>query len=655
MILISIGLSLFGAAIRRRFDVLGACLAAGGFAVAAGCAVIWAKSAYVAAPVLERPVTVQFVAVVEAVEELAAKDQSRMLLAPTAGQGLPPRVRVSVTREMQVDGGWTRGDHLSLRARLMPPPRAALPGAYDFARKAWFDRIGAVGRVLTPPTRLSSSRPAQTSLRDGLAQHVRSRLSGGAGAIAVALITGDQGGISEQDAEAMRRSGLAHLLSVSGLHVTAVVGGVMWLSLRLLALSPWLALRAPLALWSAAIAGAAGLGYTLLTGSQVPTVRSLVAALLVMAALALGREALSMRLVAVAALIVLLFWPESLVGPSFQLSFAAIAAIVALHAQPQVQTLLARRDEGIFTKAARALVGLLLTGFAVELALMPIALFHFHKAGLYGAFANIIAIPLTTFVIMPAEALALLFDLIGLGAPFWWVTQIALDLLLKLAHGVANMPGAVANFPAMPVWAFTAMIIGGLWLLLWRSRLRLVGLVPLMVGAISALMAPSPDILITNDGRHVASRVNDGRYAILRARSGDFVRDQLGEAAGDDDDLVALDAQPDARCSPDFCLWTVKGGDRRWTVLAARSGYLTPWQPLADACAVADIVIADRRLPRGCNPRWIRADREMLRNSGGIAIFLDPVRAIATRDGDAGKPWSRPPTVMPVRPASKPH
>lgn len=647
ILLISSGLGCSGLLVKNRLDVLGSVLAGLGFAMAAGCAVIWIKSAVVAAPVLERAVTLQFTADVERVEELAAKEQFRLLLIPEAGQGLPPRVRVSIARQDQQALTLLHGDRIALRARLMPPPRSALPGGYDFARKAWFDGIGAVGRALSPPLRLSPRSAADPSFRDRLNRHVRSRLSGGAGAIAVALVTGDQGGIAEGDAEAMRRSGLAHLLSVSGLHVTAVVGGVMWLALRILALSPWLALRAPLTLWAAGLGGLAGVGYTLLTGTQVPTVRSLVAALLVMLALALGRQALSMRLVAAGVFIVLAFWPEALVGPSFQLSFAAIAAIVALHAQPQVQRLLERRDEWWPKKSARALLGLLMTGVAVELALMPIALFHFHKAGVYGALVNIIAIPLTTFVIMPMEALALLADAVGLGAPFWWVAGVALRGLLALAHGVASAPGAVASFPAMPIWAFAAMMGGGVWLLLWRSRARLLGGVPLLLGAVAAVLAPSPDILVTNDGRHVAVRMDDGRYAILRARSGAFVRDQLREAAGVSVDLIALDEQPNVRCSPDFCLWGMARDGRRWTVLAARSGYLTPWQPLIDACAVSDIVIADRRLPRGCKPKWFKADRRFLYENGGLAVFLNPPHVVATHDETAGAPWSAPATVMP--------
>jgi len=146
---------------------------------------------------------------------------------------------------------------------------------------------------------------------------------------------------------------------------------------------------------------------------------------------------------------VLLFRPEALAGPSFQMSFGAVTAIVALHSTAWARRLLQRRDEGIFMRIGRSLLGIVATGLAVELALMPMALFHFHRSGLYGVGANIIAIPLTTFVIMPLEAGALLFDAIGLGRPLWFLCGASINALLWLAHSVSATRGAVALLPSM--------------------------------------------------------------------------------------------------------------------------------------------------------------------------------------------------------------
>jgi competence protein ComEC len=607
-----------------------------------GCANIWWKAERVASPVLTAPRAAEFDARIESFQRLPAREVVRLVVKPLGEAALPPRLRVNVD-SAKAPAGLEAGATVRLRGYLMPPAPAALPGAYDFARAAWFQGIGGTGRVvvvrLVAPAEGQGWQARLAGARQRLADHIRGQLSGGAGGIAAALATGDQGGIPEDDAEAMRRSGLAHLLSVSGLHLTAVVGAVMLLTLKLLALSPALALRFRLVLVAAGAGALAGIAYTLLTGAEVPTIRSCIAALLVLLGIALGRDALTLRLVAVGALIVLLFWPESLPGASFQMSFAAITAIVALHEHPRLRALLARREELWPLKLGRFLLGLILTGLAVELALIPIALWHFHQAGLYGALANIVAIPLTTFVVMPLEALALLFDLGGLGAPFWWLAGIALDLLLALAHATAAAPGAVARLPTMPLPAFALMLAGGLWLALWRTRWRRWGLIPAAFGAASAALTATPDLLITGDGRHLALRAPTGELALLRGRAGDYVRDLMSQSAGLEGEAGELETLRTAECSADFCAADLRG--RR--LLASRSDRLVPVAALREACAEADIVVSDRRLPKACRPRWLKADRDFLAKSGGLAITLGAVpRVVTVANGDR-HPWIQEP------------
>jgi competence protein ComEC len=583
------------------------------------CGLVWWRAERVAAPRLERVTVASFSGRILAVEPLAARETTRITLAPIDG-ALPPRVRVNVPDDVMITG-IAPGDTISVRARLLPPPPAAVPGAYDFARVAWFAGLGATGQ----------------------AAHIRAQAPGAAGGIADALASGNQGAIPQADADAMRRSGLAHLLSVSGLHVTAAVAATMLLVLRLLALSPTLALRAPLLLIAAGAGAIAAIGYTLLTGAEVPTVRSCVAALLVLAGLALGREAMTLRLVAAGALIVLLLWPEALAGPSFQMSFAAVAAIVVLHEHPRVRALLQKRDERWPRRLARELGGLLLTGFVVEAVLMPIAVFHFHRAGAYGAVANIVAIPLTTFVVMPLEALALFADLFGLGAPFWWLTVQALDLLLWIAHRVGDAPGAVSALPSMPWGAFALIIGGALWFALWRKGWRWVGLVPFALGGAWAIATPPPDILITGDGRHLAVRGADGGLALLRPRAGDYVRGLLGESAGVMEEAGAIDELPGARCGPDLCATVIARDGRRWTLLATRSVYAVDSKALERACAGADIVVSERRLPRGCRPRWLKVDRAMLERTGGLAIRLASGEIERVREAEGEHLWATKP------------
>jgi competence protein ComEC len=337
---------------------------------------------------------------------------------------------------------------------------------------------------------------------------------------------------------------------------------------------------------------------------------------------------------------VLLLWPETLPGASFQMSFAAIVAIVVLHDHPRIRRLLERRDEAGPVKLGRFLLGLVLTGLAVEAALIPIALFHFHQAGLYGALANILAIPLTTFVIMPAEALALLFDTVGLGAAFWWVAGQALALLLGLAHRVAEAPGAVALLPAMPRGAFALMVGGGLWLCLWRTRWRVAGLAPFLLGAAWALATPVPNLLVTGDGQHLAIRAPQG-LALLRPRAGDYVRDMLNETSGIAPEPLDIDSLPTAACSPDLCLADIAADGRSFRILATRSTRFVPVDQLARACAEADIAVSDRRLPRTCNPRWLKADRTFLARTGGLSLTLGPGPRVQTVAEQQGRhPWA---------------
>lgn len=631
---IAIGVGTFGGGGR-----LAKALAIGAILLAAGCLLVWGKAIVRGAPPLARPAMVEMQAQIRSVDPLVARGLIRLDLAPMDRPDLPRRVRVNAKPE-QLGAALTAGDIVTVRARLMPPAPSALPGAYNFAQRAYFDGIGASGRALGKIERVSGSGAGQQG-RQRLAAHIASRLPGGDGTIAIALATGTQSWISEADADAMRRSGLAHLLSISGLHVSALIGGVIFLVMRLLALSPYLALRWPLLLVSACAGGAAGIGYTLFTGAEVPTIRSCIAAVLVIVGLALGREAISLRLIATGALFVMLCWPEAVVGPSFQMSFAAVTAIVALYEYPPARALFERREEGRARRFMRSFGALLITGLAVELVLTPIAFAHFHRSGLLGALANMIAIPLTSFVVMPAEVLALALDLVGLGAPAWWVVGVALKLLLWLAHLVSSQPYATVQMPVGHGAAFPLAMLGLLWLMLWRTGLRWFGIPMAIAGFALTAAASLPDILVTADGRHVAWRTEKGEMALLRDRAGDYVRTTFAEAAAYEGEFATLADTANVNCSEDLCEATLPGEDGTAPVklLATRSNLLVPYPDFIAACARADIVIADRRLPDGCKPKWAKLDRPTLAAMGGALILLKERRIIAGRDPRDKHPW----------------
>ena len=623
-------------------------VAIGAISALLGLGLVWMRSDRVAAPVLGGPVVASMTARVERIEPLTARDLVRLTLLPLPGAmnaggkptRLPPRIRVNVaTADAPV--GLTPGAVLKLRARLLPPPEPAVPGAYDFAQTAWFAQIGATGRGFAPVTVVTPGG-AGSGLRAALTKIITDHVAGSAGGIAASLATGDVGSITQVDSDALRKAGLAHLLSVSGLHITAAVAATMLVVLRLMALWPWLALNTRLPLIAALAGAAAAIGYTLLTGAEVPTIRSCVAALGVLVALALGRQAMTLRLVAAGAVVVMLFWPESIAGPSFHLSFAAVTSIMALHEHPRIAALFGAHEEGRARRLLREGGSLLLTGIIVELALMPIAVFHFHKAGVYGAVANIVAIPLTTFVVMPLEALALLFNTVGLGAPFWWLTAKSLAALLWIAHVTAAAPGSVTAIPAMTTGAFALMMAGMTWLALWRTPVRWWGCAAICGGAIWALATPAPDLLVTGDGRHVALRTADGGLTLLRDRTGDYARATLGENSGVLAEAGLMSDDPGARCSRDICVTDRIVAGRHWRIAATRSAYPMPIDAFIAACRRADIMISDRRLPRTCTPRWLKLDKPMLARTGGVAIALSRAAVTTVDDPDDHHPWRDP-------------
>ncbi len=605
-----------------------------------GFLAIMIKSAYFSAPPITETRISEFYARITKVEQLAARNKVRFELATGAHTNLPPKIRVNLNPD-QFRPEFVPGAIIKLRARLMPPAGPTLPGAYDFSRRAWFSGIGASGSALgvVELHKASTNIEFFGGARAWIAKQIKRSLPADSGAIALALATGEQGAILEADAEAMRRSGLAHLLSISGLHVTAVVGAIFLMFAKTLALFPRFALRQPVPIYAALAAAIGAIGYTLLTGAQVPTVRSCIAALMILAALALGRDALSMRLVAFGATIILLFWPEALAGPSFQLSFAAVSTIILLHDSKWMRDFAAQVSAGITDRLFRALFGLLVTGLAIELVLAPITLFHFHKTGLYGALANIIAIPLTTFVIMPFEALAILFDFAGLGSPFWWVAGQGISAILVIAHYVSALPGAVATLPAMPSWAFVIIVLGALWCGIFKTAVRWCGLLPCLIGLVGILTAPYPDILVTGDGKHLAIVEPGRKLALLRPLAGEYVRNTLQENAGIAGDPIAIEDWPGANCSPDSCVIALRRGGRDWTVLAIRTRYAIPAMELAAACRHVDIVVSERWLPYSCKPRWIKADRNMLEQTGGLAFYLRDGRVANVAEQNPNAPW----------------
>jgi competence protein ComEC len=290
----------------------------------------------------------------------------------------------------------------------------------------------------------------------------------------------------------------------------------------------------------------------------------------------------------------------------------------------------------------------LLTGMVIELALMPMAVFHFHRAGIYGSLANVFAIPLTTLVTMPALGLALVLDLAGWGGPAWRVVDGSLRLLLWIAHFTAGQPGAVSFVPASGGGGYALFLAGMLWLALWRGSRRFWGLAPALVAVGAMALARPPDLLVTGDGHNLGIVDHDrDRLLILREGRSTFTRDAMQASAGMAGDVVPIEDWAGARCNRDVCLFHLERGGRDWRILVVRR---TAWDLAMDlraACAAVDIAILPQKYPGTCRPGIALIDKALLLRTGGMAFDLDRRSVTTVAAGEGEHPWWRHPRRMP--------
>ena len=242
---------------------------------------------------------------------------------------------------------------------------------------------------------------------------------------------------------------------------------------------------------------------------------------------------------------------------------------------------------------------------------------------------------------MPLVALALFLDLVGAGAgaPAWWLVGQSLDVLLAIAHFFAEQPGSVKLSPRIGMGTMALYIGGALWLALWQGKARLWGAVPIALSTILIVTAPVPDLLITRDGRDLGIASQADRLLVLRDSGGGYAQQNLLELAGTDREPMAIAAWPQSRCSPEFCVLPVERSGKTWSVLVARNRDLIAERALAAACGKADIVVADRFLPRSCRPRWLKADRRYLQREGGVAVYLDRERVDTVAQDQGAHGW----------------
>jgi competence protein ComEC len=377
--------------------------------------------------------------------------------------------------------------------------------------------------------------------------------------------------------------------------------------------------------------------YVLLAGAPVPAVRAFIMTSMFLMAVILDRTAISLPPVAWAAVVVLLVSPEELIGPSFQMSFAAVVALIAAYEATQTQRLRWRAEARWGRRAALYVAGLVFTSLIATLATGPYSIYHFNRIAFYGVLANMMAVPLTGLWIMPWVVLAVILMPFGLEEialiPMGW----GVDGIIAIAGHVAGWPRAVSVVPAMPVAGLAIITIGGLWLCLWQHRWRLAGLPVIVVGLATVLLTRPPDLLISEDGRFFGVVAPDGRLLLSTADADKFVTDNwLRRSDTEAAEMLPVDdyaAGGRLACDSLGCIYRAFGR----TVALVR-------QPIAllEDCGVTDVVVSLEPVRVPCNPTTAVIDRFDLWRNGVHAIWIGEdgnieIRSVRELRGE--RPW----------------
>jgi competence protein ComEC len=618
------------------------------------------QTARIAHPVLQFPVSsVTLCGFVEIREERERSDRIVIRVQridARRGVELPERVRIAVRKNTAP----LVGSFVELKAHLSPPLPPLRPGGYDFARDMYFQRIGASGyalgaiKTVAPPVAPSAwLRYAAffDGLREVMDQRIRAVIPGDRGAIGSALITGKRDAITTPVNDAMYISSLAHVLSISGYHM-AVVAGIVFFFIRAgLALVPSLASRQPIKKWAAAGAMLAATFYLLLSGSEVATQRSYIMIGIVLVGVMVDRPAITFRTLTVAALGVLLFAPEAVVHPSFQMSFAATLALVAgyqfgLPWKANADTSLGAR---VALWGGREIVGLILASLVAGLATTPYAAYHFHRLAPYGVLANLLAMPVVSAAVMPMGILGVLAMPFGFDAIFWQLMGYGLDWMIFVALWVTSLPGAVGRMQAFGTGPLLVCTAGMLLLCLLRTRLRWSGAVLVIAASLWAASTPRPDILVASDGQVAALRGPSGQLSVLTSGRDTFAIKEWPAADGDARTVKDANLRDGVRCDAVGCIGKLADGRLVSFALSVEA--------FAEDCARTAVVVSPREAPGDCTARLI--DRKTWRANGAMALRWvgDRFEHSAARPPGYERPWARGPRVesesTTVRPAAR--
>jgi competence protein ComEC len=523
------------------------------------------------------------------------------------------------------------GDTIRMKAMLYPVPAPILPGGRDMQRELYFAGIGGVGYSLGPAHRTGEAeaggwREWLLRLRAEMTRRIGAVLPGSTGGIASALITGKRGTIAEDVKEAFRETGLSHLLAIAGLHL-GLVGGFVFLTVRgFLALIPRVALRLPIKHIAALVTLVVLSCYLMISGGAIPTQRAFVMNGIIFAAIFLRRLKLSMRICALAALVVLVLDPASLVGVSFQMSFGAVVALIAVYEGwgGQLSRLFHRGSWG--QRALGYCGAVAVTTLVATLGTEPFSIYHFHRFVVYSPLANVIAVPISAVWTLPWGVVACLLMPFGLERLALVPMGMGIDATIWVAQHVAALPGNLWVMPPLPTVGMVSIALGGLWLCLWQRKWRYAGLAGIVGGAATIFLAHPPDIVLADLGRFLAVRQQSGYTVAAGAEEIDrsFFTSETGA------DLQQWPGTLD--CADGRCLYTAAG--KRVAIVTTASG-------LPTACTDFDAIVA--QIPAGftCRGKVPIADRIDNWRYGAIALWVNSagVTLESANQSRGDRPW----------------
>lgn len=619
--------------------------------VAIGFALGGARARLVEAPVLASQMDAAVEGVVREVNRTRT-GRPRLVLSDLVIFGLdeadtPRRAQVSLQREEDL-GAVLPGDRVSVFAHLGPPGGPVEPGGFDYRRTAWFLGLGAVGYARGAPVEIDYGAEPGAAMRASLAlarqrarlgAALRERMPGEAGAFAAAVTVGDRAGISADATQALRDANLAHLLAISGLHmglVTALVFAAARLALAALSqLIPKVRAK-PIA---AAIALAAAIAYLGLSGASIATQRAFIMAAVALIAVMLNRPAITLRALAVAAIVILAIRPESVVHVGFQMSFAATAAIIAGfdYAREKGWSLSAqegglRRRLGVYVLALAATS--LLAGFATS----PFAAYHFNRLPHYGLIANLVAVPMMGFVIAPAALIAAALAPLGLADAALFVMGRGIDAIIWIARLVAGLDGAVSPIAAAHPAAIGLMSLGGLALCIGRKYARAAGSAGVLAGfVIWAAFDMRPTVLIAPEGRLIGVLGPEGR-ALDHAKTGSYAARSWLEADGESATQEIAAARPGVADLEEGSETILSNGWRIVVVASRRPDH----KRLAALCAPRVLLVAGRSSAPVEGP-CLFYGRENLEKSGALAVEPagDDIAILSAAEAAGHRLWTR--------------